>query len=114
VPRLVRVCALFLAGLAPILCGCGTQTRPPLRFADWFSYDAVRKAAAITVIPAYNRSYQGFNLNGYAKGEVDVIVPVGWAVTVRCLSRTQSRAVRRATPRVEPGTGKFSVMQAGV
>ena len=85
-PRLVRVCTLLLAGLAPILCGCGTQTRPPLRFADWLSYDAVRKAAAITVIPAYNRSYQGFNLNGYAKGEVDVIVPVGWAVTVRCLN----------------------------
>jgi len=57
---LVRVCTLFLAGLAPILSGCGTQTRPPLRFADWLSYDAVRKAAAITVIPAYNRS--GFQL----------------------------------------------------
>jgi Sulfocyanin (SoxE) domain len=35
---------------------------------------------------AYNRSYQDFNLNGYATGEVDVIVPVGWAVTVRCLN----------------------------
>jgi hypothetical protein len=86
VPRLARVCTLLLAGLAPILCGCGTQTRPPLRLADWLSYNAVRKAAAITVIPAYNRSYHRFNLNGYAKGEVDVIVPVGWAVTVRCLN----------------------------
>ncbi|TML95827.1 MAG: hypothetical protein E6G03_07280 [Actinobacteria bacterium] len=83
---LVRVRTLLLVGLAPILCGCGTQTRPPLRFTDWLSYDAVRKEAAITVIPAYNRSYQGFNLNGYAKGEIDVIVPVGWAVTVRCLN----------------------------
>jgi hypothetical protein len=80
-----RVCAL-LAGLGTIVSGCGTQTRPPLRLTDWLSYDAVRKAAAITVIPAYNRSYQGFNLNGYAKGEVDVIVPVGWTVTVRCLN----------------------------
>jgi Sulfocyanin (SoxE) domain len=86
VPRLARVCTLLLAGLATILSGCGTQARPPLRLADWLSYDAVRKAAAITIIPAYNRSYQGFNLNGYAKGEVDVIVPVGWAVTVRCLN----------------------------
>ena len=84
--RLARVCTLLLAGLAPVLCGCGTQTRPPLRLADWLSYNAVRKVAAITVIPAYNRSYQGFNLNGYAKGEVDVIVPVGWVVTVRCLN----------------------------
>jgi hypothetical protein len=86
VPRLARVCTLLLAGLAPILCGCGTQTRPPLRLAEWLSYNAVRKAAAITVIPAYNRSYHRSNLNGYAKGEVDVIVPVGWAVTVRCLN----------------------------
>jgi hypothetical protein len=39
------VCAL-LAGLATIVSGCGTQTRPPLRLADWLSYDAVRKAAA--------------------------------------------------------------------
>jgi len=84
--RLARVCTLFLAGLAPILSGCGTQTRRPLPFADWLSYDAVRKAATITIIPAYNRSYQGFNLNGYAKGEADVIVPVGWAVTVRCVN----------------------------
>src|SRR5438128_11653399 len=76
----------MLVGLATILCGCGTQTRPPLRFADWLSYDAARKAVAITVIPAYNRSYQGFNLNGYAKGEVDVIVRVGWSVTVRCVN----------------------------
>ena len=75
----------MLVALATVLCGCGTQTRPPLRFADWLSYDAARKAVAITIIPAYNRSYQGFNLNGYAKGEVDVIVPVGWAVTLRCL-----------------------------
>jgi hypothetical protein len=80
------VCTLLLAGFASILCGCGTQTRPPLRLADWLSYNAVRRAAAITVIPAYNRSYQDFNLNGYAKGEVDVIVPVGWTVTVRCLN----------------------------
>ena len=76
----------MLVALATVLCGCGTQTRPPLRFADWLSYDAARKAVAITIIPAYNRSYQGFNLNGYAKGEVDVIVPVGWAVTLRCLN----------------------------
>jgi Sulfocyanin (SoxE) domain len=57
-----------------------------MRSADWLSYDAVRKVVAITVIPGYNQSFQGFNLNGYAKGEIDVIVPVGWAVRVRCLN----------------------------
>ena len=84
--RLVWVCTLVLAGLASILCGCGSQARPPLSLAHWLSSDVARKAATITVVPAYNRSYQGFNLNGYAKGEVDVIVPVGWSVTVRCLN----------------------------
>jgi hypothetical protein len=33
-----------------------------------------------------DHSYHGFNLNGYAKGQVDVIVPAGWAVAVRCLN----------------------------
>src|SRR5439155_10450583 len=39
-----------------------------------------------TVRPGYDNVYGGFNFNGYAKGQVDVVVPVGWRVTVHCVN----------------------------
>jgi hypothetical protein len=38
----------------------------------------------ISLIPSYNNVLNGFNFNGYGKGQVDVVVPLGWTVTVRC------------------------------
>ena len=35
--------------------------------------------------------YDGFNFNGYGKGEVLVTIPLGWKVTVDCTNRSGSR-----------------------
>ena len=39
----------------------------------------------------YDRVYDGFNFNGYGKGEVLVTIPHGWKVTVHCTNRSGSR-----------------------
>ena len=69
-----------------VAAGCGAQARHAKPLSGWLSYDSARKTATITVIPGYNDAYGGFNFNGYAKGQVEVVVPVGWKVTVRCVN----------------------------
>jgi hypothetical protein len=66
--------------------GCGASPRPPRPLGQWISYDAGRRTVTISLVPGYNGVLNGFNLNGYGKGQVDVIVPLGWTVTVRCES----------------------------
>src|SRR5437764_2068355 len=84
--RLSRLSCVLLTGIAAGSCGCGTQRRPPLPLSRWLSSDAGRRTVTITVIPADNPAYNGFNFNGYGKGQVDIVVPVGWRVTIRCLN----------------------------
>jgi hypothetical protein len=36
------------------------------------------------MIPAYNGVLGGGNFNGYGRGQVDVVVPVHWTVTLDC------------------------------
>ncbi len=78
--------ACLVLGVAAGSCGGGTQTRPALPLARWLSSNAGRRTAIIAVIPAYNLAYNGFNFNGYGKGQIDIVVPVGWRVTIRCLN----------------------------
>ena len=73
------------------LTGCGTRAQHPKPLSAWLSYDPVQKTATITLVPAYDNVYGGFNLNGYAKGEVAVIVPVGRRVVVRCANNGTRR-----------------------
>ena len=73
------------------LTGCGTRAQHPKPLSAWLSYDPVQKTATITLVPAYDNVYGGFNFNGYAKGEVAVIVPVGRRVVVRCANNGTRR-----------------------
>ena len=69
--------------VAGLLSGCA-GSRPGLPLTRWLSYSTGSKAVSVTLIAGYNDAYNGFNFNGYAKGEVLVVVPRGWKVTVRC------------------------------
>jgi hypothetical protein len=44
----------------------------------------------LRLIAAYNDVYNGFNFNGYGKGQVLVDVPQGWRVNVRCVNDSSS------------------------
>ncbi len=80
--------ALLLALLA---AGCGSSTGPSARLARWLSYNAADKTVTLTLVPAPNHVYNGFNFNGYGKGQVLVTVPRGWRVAVHCLNTVSSR-----------------------
>jgi hypothetical protein len=56
-------------------------------------------------VPGYNDAYNGFNFNGYGKGQVLVTVPRGWMVTVRCQN---SRSDLRHSCAVVRGAGTSS------
>jgi hypothetical protein len=42
------------------------------------------------LVAAYNSVYDGFNFNGYAKGEILVDVPRGWLVKVHCMNNSST------------------------
>jgi hypothetical protein len=84
--RATDTAALLLA----LLTGCGGSARSSPPLASWLSYDAVRKTATLTLVPAASDVYNGFNFNGYGKGQVLVRVPRGWRVTVHCLNNVSS------------------------
>jgi hypothetical protein len=85
--RATSTAALMLALLA---AGCGGSTRPSTPLARWLSYSAPDKTATLTLVPAANHVYNGFNFNGYGKGQVLVAVPRGWRVAVDCLNKVSS------------------------
>ena len=45
---------------------------------------ASRRAVVLTMIAADGSGNNGFNFDGYGRGELIVTVPRGWRVTVRC------------------------------
>jgi len=82
--RLPHLAAYAVLATAVASAGCGSQTKHAKPLRGWLSYDSSRRTATIRLVPAYNGALGGFNFNGYAKGEVAVVVPLGWKVTVRC------------------------------
>ena len=45
---------------------------------------AASRTVELTLIAAYGRSNNGFNFDGYGRGELVVRVPLGWRLTVHC------------------------------
>jgi Sulfocyanin (SoxE) domain len=59
----------------------------------------------VTLVPGYDDAYNGFNFNGYGKGQVLVTVPRDWTVTVRC---ENTRSGQRHSCAVVRGAGSGS------
>jgi hypothetical protein len=53
--------------------------------------DATRHAVELTLVAGDGRSNNGFNFDGYGRGELLVKVPRGWRVTVHCKNRAALR-----------------------
>lgn len=79
---------------AAFVAGCGSTSAPrasavsttltkpnPVRFLH---VDAARRAVTLTLIAADGNENNGFNLDGYSRGELLISVPRGWHVTVNC------------------------------
>jgi Sulfocyanin (SoxE) domain len=92
--------------------------------------EAAAKTAIVKLYAGYNGENNGFNFDGYGRGELTITVPSGWRVRVTCSNRgalTHSCAVVRgpmtitpafrgaATPILPPGsTTTFSFMASRV
>ena len=92
--------------------------------------EAKTKTAIVKLYAGYNGENNGFNFDGYGRGELTITVPSGWRVRVTCSNRgalTHSCAVVRgpmtvalafrgaATPILPPGsTTTFSFVAARV
>jgi FtsP/CotA-like multicopper oxidase with cupredoxin domain len=95
-----------LALVAASCLGCGSSPRRSEPLSAWLSFHASAKTVSLRLIAAYNDVYDGFNFNGYGKGQVLVEVPRGWRVDVRCVNNSSSmrhscaivRGVSRRTP----------------
>jgi FtsP/CotA-like multicopper oxidase with cupredoxin domain len=50
----------------------------------WLSWNTAARTASLTLVAGYNGSNNGFNFDGYGRGQLLVRVPLGWRVTVTC------------------------------
>ncbi len=50
----------------------------------WLTWDTAARTASLTLVAGYNGSNNGFNFDGYGRGQLLVRVPLGWRVTVTC------------------------------
>jgi hypothetical protein len=98
--------------------------------AQFLHVDAQQRTAVVTLVAGYNGENNGFNFDGYGRGELMVSVPRGWRVRVTCTNRgalahscavvpgpmTVTPSFRgAATPILPPGsTTKFSFVASRV
>ena len=60
----------------------------PRRFLSW---DARSRVAHLTLLAGLGSANDGFNFDGYGRGELLVTIPLGWRVVVDCENRGGSR-----------------------
>ena len=67
-----------------LAAGALAGTPSPARF---LRVDAPARTADVTLIAAYDGTNNGFNFDGYARGQLLWTVPLGWRVRVTCTNR---------------------------
>jgi sulfocyanin SoxE-like protein len=55
--------------------------------ARFLSVDARRHRVTLRLVAAYDGANNGFNFDGYGRGELLVSVPLGWRVSIDCSNR---------------------------
>ena len=69
---------------------------PPGR--SWLSWNTARRTASLELVAGYNGANNGFNFDGYGRGQLLVRVPLGWRGVLTCrnaASRRHSCAIVR-------------------
>jgi hypothetical protein len=71
--------------LAVALASVAVSGKPDPR--QFLHVDTRHHVAALTLVAGYDSSNNGFNFDGYGRGELLVTVPLGWRVRVSCVNR---------------------------
>jgi FtsP/CotA-like multicopper oxidase with cupredoxin domain len=58
---------------------------------SWLSWDRAGRTAQLTLVAGYNSSNNGFNFDGYGRGQLLVRVPLGWRLSVTCRNAGSTR-----------------------
>lgn len=81
---------------------------------DFMAVDRANRKVSYAVIAAYNSVNGGWNFNGYADGDMRMVVPLGWTVEVffeqRDPSVPHSAGVIDADPKALPVSGENVTM----
>ncbi len=73
--------ATFLLGASAPATAGGPNPAP------FLSSNAARKLVHLTLLAGLGGANNGFNFDGYGRGELEVRVPLGWRVVVDCENR---------------------------
>jgi hypothetical protein len=77
------------------------QGRPnPQTFLQW---RRSTRSVQLTLAAGLGSSNNGYNFNGYGRGELLVTVPLGWRVTIQCVNRSSRRASCAVVPSSQRG-----------
>jgi hypothetical protein len=90
-----RRLTLIAPAAVVLLAGCGSASTSPQHAAKhaakspasltrFLQVDAAHRAVELTLIAGDGAANNGFNFNGYGRGQMLVQVPRGWRVTVHC------------------------------
>jgi hypothetical protein len=55
--------------------------------ARFLAVDRRHRRVTLTLVAAYDRTNNGFNFDGYARGDLLLSVPLGWRVRIDCENR---------------------------
>jgi sulfocyanin SoxE-like protein len=72
----------------------------PQRFLHW---SRAERSVELTLAAGLDSSNNGYNFDGYGRGELLVTVPVGWRVTIECVNRSSRRASCAVSPSTQHG-----------
>ncbi len=76
--------------LAVALASLAVAAKPPAP-QQFLRVDARHRVASVTLIAGWDGTNNGFNFDGYARGQLLVSVPRGWLVRVTCTNRSSIR-----------------------
>lgn len=85
----IAAAASLLAGGSAAAHEAQLSGKPePHRFLSW---DAPNRVAHLTLLAELGSANNGFNFDGYGRGELLVTIPLGWRVVVDCENRGSTR-----------------------
>jgi hypothetical protein len=80
---------LLAAGSAASAGNTRSTAQPdPHRFLSW---DTAGRTAHLTLLAGLGSANNGFNVDGYGRGELLVTIPLGWRVVASCENRGTTR-----------------------
>jgi Sulfocyanin (SoxE) domain len=74
----------FLAAAAAPLVLTHASLAGSLPVSTWLRWSAAKHVASLKLVAGYNGENNGFNFDGYGRGQMLVRMPLGWRVTVIC------------------------------